>query len=227
MIRIHQCGGGNIGDMITLPIVEHFLKKKVVNVKNTETGKLLGVGSIISWAVKENDIVWGSGLISDQKIELPPCKVLALRGMLTAENINSDCNVFGDPALLLPFLYNPTNIKKEHKVGVIEHYVDKNLYNGEGHRISVWMKWKEFIDEVLKCEKIVSSSLHGCVIPEAYGIPVEWIELSNKVIGKGFKFRDYLSGTKRTSFSEEFDLKSIQNKLIEVLQNEFNTTDKS
>lgn len=227
MIRIHQCGGGNVGDMLTQPIIEFFIGDKTVNVKSTETNKVLGIGSIISWAVKENDIIWGSGLISDQKIKLPSCKILALRGRLTAQNVNSDCKVFGDPALLLPLMYNPQDIKKEYKLGIIEHYVDKNLYSNDGHRISVWSKWKSFVDEVLKCEKVVSSSLHGCVIADAYGIPVEWVELSNKVIGKGFKFRDYLTGTNRENFSENFDLQSIQTELIKVLQDEFNTADKS
>jgi pyruvyltransferase len=223
MIKIYQCGGHNVGDSITKPLIEHFCQDDVLNCKKEDTGKLLGVGSILSWGVRDGDIIWGSGLISDKILKLPSCKVLALRGKLTAKNVNSSCEVFGDPALLLPLIYNPINIKKEYDVGVVEHYVDKGLYIGEGYRISILQNWKSFVDEILKCKHIISSSLHGCIIPEAYGIPVTWVQLSDKVIGKGFKFRDYLTGTNRVSFSETFDLNLIQKSLLNVLNNEFNT----
>lgn len=225
-LRIHQLGDGNVGDMLTQPIVEHILGVTTINVKHQESNKLLGVGSILSWAVMEGDVVWGSGNIADKPIKLPSCKILALRGKLSEKNTGVDCKVFGDPALLLPLIYNPRNIQKEHKLGIIEHYVDKGLYQNDGYRISVWQKWQNFVDEVIKCEKIVSSSLHGCIIAEAYGIPVEWVVLSDRVAGKGFKFRDHLSATNRTNFSESLDLKElkeIQNQLIKVLKDEYFT----
>jgi pyruvyltransferase len=223
-IKVRQCGGGNVGDMLTIPIVEYFLGVKAENVKDNDVNKLVGVGSILSWVPREGDVIWGSGLISDQVKTLPVnCKVLALRGKLSAKNIDSNCSTFGDPAVLLPLMYNPV-VEKKYELGIIEHYVDKNLYTEQdGHRISVWQNWKNFVEDVKSCERIVCSSLHGCIISEAYDIPVEWVVLSNKVIGNGFKFRDYLSATDRKSFSETFDKKYIQNNLVRVLLNEFNS----
>jgi pyruvyltransferase len=225
-MKIYQWGGANIGDAITKPIIDYILNINSVVVKKEETNKLIGIGSVLTWAVRENDIIWGSGLIEDKILNLPRHKVIALRGKLTAKNINSDCEVFGDPGLLLPLLYNP-EIEIKHEIGIVEHFIDKGLYVGDGLRINILQNWKTFVDQIKSCKKIISSSLHGIVISEAYGIESEWVKLSDKVIGNGFKFYDYLSGTNRNSFKEKFDVEQIQKNLINVLKHEFNSRNQS
>ena len=44
---------------------------------------------------------------------------------------------------------------------------------------------------------ILSSSLHGLILSDAYGIPNLWISVSNNIIGGDFKFLDYFSGVER------------------------------
>ena len=45
---------------------------------------------------------------------------------------------------------------------------------------------------VKSCDLIVSSSLHGLICADAYGVPNEWIQLSDDLIGGNFKFRDHM-----------------------------------
>lgn len=213
----------NVGDTLSEPILRHFLGN-IRSVSAYAKGKLVAVGSVMS-KVKEGDVVWGTGCMHGKPY---PCKAkfLAVRGPLTREMIvgSEVPEIYGDPALLLPLIYNP-QIAKTKKVGYIPHYVDKPSFH-PSKIIDVALPWKEFINKVLECEYIISSSLHGIVIAEAYGIPAEWAEYSDKVIGKGFKFRDYLLGTGREAqgpgkFPPIPNLPEIQEKLVNALKNHY------
>ena len=87
------------------------------------------IGSILDRGTKSS-IIWGAGLISEdsEPIEIPK-KIYAVRGPKTREKLlksGIDCpEIYGDPALLLPKIYNP-KIEKKYELGVIPHYIDKN-----------------------------------------------------------------------------------------------------
>ena len=57
--------------------------------------------------------------------------------------------------------------------------------------------WHNVIDQIKSCENIISSSLHGLIVSDAYGIPNVWIKISDNINGGEFKFKDYFSGVKR------------------------------
>jgi pyruvyltransferase len=141
----------------------------------------------------------------DKIFEAPKgMKVLAVRGPKTREKIKG-CEVpevYGDPAILLPDFYKPNKLS-HHKVGFVPHYVDqlemikyKKLYK-DFFLIDVRQDALKTIDEICSCDLIVSSSLHGIIVAEAYGIPAVWIKLSDKLIGGNFKFNDYFLGSGR------------------------------
>ncbi len=49
----------------------------------------------------------------------------------------------------------------------------------------------EFVlNQMLACEKIISTSLHGVIVGHAYDIPTIWIK-HNDIDTDGFKFNDY------------------------------------
>lgn len=199
----------NFGDSLNPILLNILTGKKVEWVKSYSPKEhYITIGSILETATKDT-IVWGSGFISEHKhcFEKPK-KVCAVRGPKSREiliNDDIECpKVYGDPALLLPKIYSPS-INKKYKLGIIAHFIDKDnewLKNlKQDHEITIIDIQNPdiftFIDEVLSCEKIASSSLHGIIVADAYNIPSLWVEFSDKVIGNGFKFLDYFLSVKR------------------------------
>lgn len=249
MIKAHWYKSENAGDTLTPFIVKFFTGKDVEYVDRNQQGKLLGVGSIMK-AVRQKDVVWGTGIMreTDTFKNLEKTIFLAVRGRMTADKLRcsgaSVPEIYGDPALLLPFMYRPKSAIK-YKVGLIPHYVENKepvfarLEKQGGHIIDIKLPWEKVVDEILSCEYIISSSLHGIIIAEAYGVNAQWLLVSDKVLGNGFKFKDYLTGTGRilgepnlpiegiNDFKalytfppiDPFLLKNIQDKLINQLKN--------
>lgn len=163
----------------------------------------LCIGSTINWLTNSESVIWGAGIISEE-IELPyiPKKVCAVRGPLSREYLlkrGVDCPpIYGDPALLCYYYYRP-QIEKKYKIGIIPHYSE--LKNQMVHKLSMeegiqiidirnYQSWTSFIDEIVSCECIASSSLHGLIMSEAYSVPNVWIEFSN-LLGGHTKFHDF------------------------------------
>lgn len=193
--------GTNVGDTLTPVLLEYFTPHKAEWVSSLDDNKLLVCGSILEFA-KPGDTVLGAGHYKKELINLQGVNVLALRGRLSGE-----APVYGDPALLLPLMYKP-NIKKTKKVGHIPHIWQQHRFQEE--YISVNLPWKDFVDEVLKCETIISSSLHGVIIAQAYGVPVVWQHY--KIIpGARIKHEDYLSGV-------EDGIEKAQQDLLEAMK---------
>ena len=73
------------------------------------------------------------------------------------------------------------------------------------------------IQSICLCKKIISSSLHGIIVAESYGIPATWLEISGMVEGYGFKFYDYYLGSgrcecdvRKLNWRENISLEDIQ-----------------
>lgn len=227
----------NLGDKLT-PVVFEYLKKQYhlsdVNVKKPI--HLNMIGSII--AFKNYDaIIWGSGLLNDSIIKrnykhkrIPRYDIRAVRGPLTRNCLISygyNCpDVFGDPAILLPLFYNPSSIEKKYKISIIKHYKDKSAIPNGFHEINIVTDdYKFVVDEINASELVVSSSLHGLILAETYGIPTIWYKLENKDI---FKFMDWYlsigvdnpattSDLSNLSLNKNINLKSRINSLVEPL----------
>lgn len=197
----------NFGDTLTPFIVEHFTGKKAEPAERADKGKLLAVGSILH-LMQENDVIWGSGLNKKRRITAKKgVKFLAVRGPITRWLIRGAKvpQVYGDPGILLPLIYNP-KVEKTHEIGYLPHYVDKTecrikhdkeMKSPSVKLIDIQADWQTVIREVLSCKKIIASSLHGIICAEAYGIPAEWVKYTDKITGGPLKYQDYFMGTGR------------------------------
>lgn len=210
-----RLGEYNWGDDINMVLPELISGKKVVpyrfSLLASNRPNYLCIGSIVCQLSNPEAIIWGSGVISpDAELTAKPTRVCAVRGPLTRQYLlerGVDCpDIYGDPALLFPLYYTP-KITKKYKMGIIPHYHDKrnsliDRYKSTGDvyvfDIQDYGKWNFFIDRVCECEFILSSSLHGLIIADAYGIPNCWVEFSDLVYGNGFKFKDYFLSIGRT-----------------------------
>ena len=194
----------NFGDKLNPLLVSILAGKRVSRVPYGYGRSYFAIGSILHRA-DHRSMIWGSGFIQpDSSCAGPPSHIFAVRGPLTAGVLRRSgipcADVFGDPAILLPKIFNPP-IRKHFRLGIIPHYVDKqarmlNYYAEQDDVliIDIQDEVPSFIRKVLSCNCIASSSLHGLIAAEAYGIPSTRLILSDEVIGGSFKFRDYRLG---------------------------------
>ena len=152
--------------------------------------------------------MWGSGFIAaDRRFRGRTAHVFALRGPLTAAILRGQgipCpDRFGDPALLVPLLH-PRPAARADALGLIPHFIERNdpritnLAQQLGAKVlDIRGPLTKFLDELWTCDSVISSSLHGLVLADSYRIPNVWLQLSDRVLGDGFKFRDYFASVGR------------------------------
>jgi pyruvyltransferase len=184
---------GNFGDWLTPYFLAKLTKIKIEWVRPAEA-ELFGCGSIVE-AIPEGftGTILTSGIMHEttQRPDLASANLLGLRGPLTAERIGDLNGVqYGDLGLLCR-LFAP-RVHKQYEVGVIPHYVFSDREYPGHHVIKVTSGIEHVVREASKCERILTSSLHGVILADALGIENKW-EYTDRVFGKGFKFRDYAS----------------------------------
>jgi hypothetical protein len=204
--------GANFGDSLS-PMVVEALSGKPARYSSVFSNRPLGcqlvaIGSLLG------DIppcyrggVWGTGFIAAGPVaELPNADVHALRGRLTARWLGVGSGVpLGDPAILAPEVLPEVRMHERHVLGIVPHFVDRSIVSSwrlaadDGVAIvDVRRSPQEVVAEIASCRHIVSSSLHGLIIADAFGIPNAWCRVSERLDGGGFKFEDYYSAYGRS-----------------------------
>jgi pyruvyltransferase len=199
----------NFGDYLNKWLITKISGKELIHVdadydfSNSEVYAC--IGSILQKKFKYPTNVWGAGAMYPDRKCYNIKKVYAVRGEFTREvliNNGIECpEVYGDPAILLPMFYQPESYEKQYVMGILPHYVDNKEEIVQKYKISHGVNFinildpiEKVIDEIVKCDYVISSSLHGLVAADAYNIPSLWVEFSNNVRGEGFKFADYYTG---------------------------------
>jgi hypothetical protein len=226
-IRLHwwkefrKDGLQNYGDLMSKYLVKKISKKLVFTTRSSYNKYLkkiikpyyIVIGSVIG-AANKNAIVWGSGIISKNQV-VNNALFLAVRGPETRKRLlqlNFEVpEIYGDPAILLPkFIKNKT--LKKYKLGIIPHFVDYpdvfaklkldksikviNLLTNDVEKTT---------QDIFECEQIISSSLHGVIVPHAYQIPALWVRFSNRLSGDDIKFYDYYQSV-NINFEKQIDI---------------------
>lgn len=201
----------NVGDLLNLFLIPRISGKPVFKSHTHRFNHLAAIGSLIE-GVGPKTFVWGAGSIngSGPVRSIDPDKVFALRGVKTLQLLQKEYHIdndlpLGDPGLLMPLFFNPRS-NQDVDVGIIPHHTEKTITTELILRVSklrecrisvidVRQNPEDFIKELKRCKFVLSSSLHGLVLADAYGIPNRWIQMSGQLIGQRWKFEDYYSVT--------------------------------
>lgn len=194
----------NFGDLLSPWLIERMTSLPTELADKTEPHYVV-IGSVLGRATDQS-IVWGTGSFGTESSKrlATNAKYAAVRGPLTRQKLKNakiTCPpVYGDPALLAPLYYYP-KVPVTHEVGVVVRWSE-----GEWKTVSIGDKVKIInlhtsdlegtLREFLSCKRIVSSSLHGLIIADAYGIPNAWRE-SETGRGGVFKYYDYFASVNK------------------------------
>ena len=214
----------NLGDTLSPVIVNWMLDRRgmSLSVPVGQTKHLLALGSLLGRGIFDAT-VWGSGIL--EVSTLPRLKhqkgvrsydIRAVRGPKTRDvllDYGFPCPaVYGDPGVLLP-LISPAHstASSAGPVGVIFHRTtdlsDFELPRG-CKRISIETSdYRQFVEELMGCSRVVSESLHGVILAESYGVPARVFLVGDRVSTCSFKYEDWYASTNRceTAFTHSLE----------------------
>lgn len=215
----------NFGDLLAPWLVRKITGRDISFGARNEPNYVV-IGSILAHADKDS-IVWGAGCFGTE----PPSHInkeatyLAVRGPLSRNKLavnGIQCpRVYGDPALLVPDFHRPA-IQPEHEVGLVLRWSEhkwNSQFEVEGVK-KIYLgsdDIEETLDAMLSCRRIVSSSLHGLILADAYGIPNAWLGTESPT-GKEFKYWDYLISVNKIRAPKELNLLASGMTLERILE---------
>lgn len=216
-IPLHWCLSNNFGDAMNYWLVKKITKIEPIWVpRESSMRKTICIGSILNWA-DENCDVWGAGLANQTDEVNPGAKIHLTRGPIS-DKIATECRAkttgkWGDPALLVPKFYSKEKVDKTYDLGIIPHYIDYHQLSYENYNkmgqfydpswyknvkiINVFDPIEKIIDDITSCNAVISSSLHGLILSDAYSVPNKQITITNLIGGDGTKFYDYFLSVNR------------------------------
>ena len=197
----------NVGDAIAPYLLENVAGRPAVSAPSTDVPYVLSIGSLIQTSTSQS-FIWGTGLIHpDAGVGNPsPHRIMAVRGKLThAELVRNGIRVgdvpLGDPGILIPrLLPSRSPAAPRYRLGLVPYVFDRDhpffLDAAKDPTIKVLDVCDPvdaFLAQIASCDAIASSSLHGLIFGEALGLPTVWLEVTDRVVGQGFKFADWFS----------------------------------
>jgi len=179
----------NFGDELGAIILRHY-GFKVKRVAFAKADVLL-TGTMLDPAEKKNPnaIVLGTGSGHTHEAE-HNFDVLAVRGKLTADALGYKKVPLGDLGLLASRIW--TKEPAKYDIGVVRHYVDDNEYPFADIVIDATEPAETVIKKISSCRVIMSSSLHGIIVADSYGIPNMRIARDDVITGD-WKWLDHKS----------------------------------
>lgn len=207
----------NLGDSLSPVVVNWMLGKQGIDPCKSVDGTkhLFAVGSVLGWGVFDA-CVWGSGIHVPSMVDVikklkgvRKLDVRAVRGPHTRRALiqaGYSCpDVYGDPAILMPLIYNPVPTERANKPLLILNHANSTEeigeYLDEVDLLNIkTVDYISFMNQLVTAKCVISASLHGIILAEAYGIPCIYLSLGKMVQKQEMKFADWYSSTGRDKY---------------------------
>ncbi|POG06505.1 hypothetical protein BGP84_18750 [Pseudomonas putida] len=214
-IKLYWCRGSgrknpnqqNFGDYLSAEVVEFASGKKIVWAP-VKSADMIAIGSVLGRESKAKFLcfprklhIWGTGTGVAEERFSGRHHYHAVRGQLCADRIHDTRvpPVLGDPGLLSPAIVKKPS-RKSARIGIIPHIHDRTSpviqdlrRRLSGSRvIDVFSPVKQVLAEIASCDFILSTSLHGLIVADSYGVPNKWMVMERNPHWE-FKFQDYYS----------------------------------
>jgi pyruvyltransferase len=203
----------NFGDVLSPWLIAKMTGREVVAADPDEP-HYVAIGSILRHTSAQSH-VWGAGSFGteDPSEFTAGARYSGVRGPLSRVRLRAQGitvpKVFGDPALLVPAYFAP-RVRKTHTYGVVARWSERRVLEAQlGPDVRLidlgTTDVEGVIEAMLSCRFIVTGSLHGLVMADAYGIPSAW-RMAKGAEGGAFKFFDYFSSVDKFRNPQKFDM---------------------
>lgn len=203
----------NFGDILTPYILDRF-GFNTVHTQKDESPQIYGIGSLLhTMPLSYQGHIWTTGMMYNTHMINIKNDPIAVRGKLTLKQFSNNTSetYLGDGGLILDKICKP-KIKNKYKLGIFPNYIDiVNMRDNPLENFGViknnyedvlLIDPRNYVEQVIKdvcsCEKIITSSLHGAVVADAYEIDCGVFcsresDIALHRMQGSFKFRDYFS----------------------------------
>jgi len=204
----------NFGDELSPLIFEHFSGSAPEHLhpyksRILKTPNYMLIGSIIGHA-GPNTTVRGAGILHSSESVSRKAQVEGIRGFLTEKKLSprqsKSSSFVGDPALMLPVLFNLGRVVRRKGYAVVRHVRDFGIPLQLGESVSELSlavsgrsQISEFLHDLTRYSGVITSSLHVFIACNVFQIPSAYVNFSlspeDSISPRSVKFRDFLSAT--------------------------------
>jgi hypothetical protein len=201
---------GNFGDWLSPLIFSAYTNKNITFQQPAgvaATKHLISLGSIGRF-IKSNSVVVGTGISTDEIQLNTKAQYISVRGPVTArvlaESGGPKVESFGDPGIIISRVIPVKRGKTNGRIAFVRHFSHKQIpmvLKENMDELDVLMSHPnsitEFVKQLNKYDKVVTSAMHVFITCQSYGIPcglVTFDGFEENVHGNGIKYGDYAQG---------------------------------
>lgn len=181
----------NFGDALSSLVVAHMSSRPVVHA-HVKDADLIALGSLLRVVSRNHQKlrasgkpwIWGSGMMA--KVDpgfVKNVEVTLLRGPVSAGLLKLNITKFGDPGLLADVVV-PNPPAREDRVGLVLHHeqvqdealIQRLQADAAVDLIDPREDVREVCHKIASCSHVYSSSLHGLIVADSYGVANTWID---------------------------------------------------